>query len=292
MVMATRSTARKLQALINEAAVLELPAAVTQAEDETAAIRAAKDLAVAYRRWFNASLEVLPDDLRDRFRREYEGGFMSYKIKHFLESPRKKNPIYRDDLPETSKEIWSYWQFPFKDKFLDPLNQQLHYLEEALARCGVDSATAEALELLDQIARRMPITFSVLGKGNRNVPAIAISDEYDVQHILHAIAVLHFVEVEPEEPTPRMAGGYSRLDFLLRRERIAIETKMIRPGLSREKLRKELAEDIVYFRAHPNVSSLFILVYDPQRKITNSVGFESDLRSDSDDFVVRVAIVS
>ncbi|MGW5053570.1 PD-(D/E)XK nuclease domain-containing protein [Actinokineospora sp. NPDC004072] len=37
-----------------------------------------------------------------------------------------------------------------------------------------------------------------------------------MQHILHSIAVLYFEEVEPEEPTPKMAGGSSRLDFLLR----------------------------------------------------------------------------
>lgn len=217
---------------------------------------------------------------------------MNYKIKHFLESPRQENPIYSEDLSEPVKKIWSYWQFPSKEKFFAPLNQQLHYLEEALARSGMSTATAEALELLEAIGRKIPITFSILESGHRGRPGIVIKDEYSVQHILHAISVLHFAQVEPEEPTPKVASGSSRLDFLLKRERIAIETKMMRPSFSIEQLRKELAADIVYFRAHPNVGCLFILIYDPQRKITNSAGFEQDLHSDSDDFPVRAVIAT
>ncbi|MGW5052217.1 PD-(D/E)XK nuclease domain-containing protein [Actinokineospora sp. NPDC004072] len=76
----------------------------------------------------------------------------------------------------------------------------------------------------------------------------------------------------------------------LKQERIAIETKMTRNDLGREKLRKELNLDIEHFRAHPHVSALFALVYDPKRKITNARGFENDLNADSDGFLVRVVI--
>jgi hypothetical protein len=86
-----------------------------------------------------------------------------------------------------------------------------------------------------EIARRLPIAFSILGSTHRGKGGIAIENEYDVQHVLHAVAVLHFDEVEPEEPTPKMASASSRLDFLLREEEIAIETKMMRPSLSKQK---------------------------------------------------------
>lgn len=65
---------------------------------------------------------------------------------------------------------------------------------------------------------------------------------------------------------------------------------MTREGLGKKKLREELASDILYFRAHPHVDALLILIYDPKRKITNSTGFENDLNADSDDFLVRVVI--
>lgn len=297
MAMATRNMARRLQDLIEQASSFEALASTAQGDDEVVGLAAAKTLTTAYRGWFTSSMGLLPEDLRDRFRNEYEKGFPDYKIKYFMENPRKKNPIYRDDLPDASKEIWSYWQFPFKEKFVAPLNQQLSYLDEALARCRVDSGTAEALELLEKIARRLPIAFSILGRGDTKnaritIPKLSIVNEYDVQHILHSIAVLYFDEVEPEESTPKMAGSYSKLDFLLKGERVAVEVKMMRDSLTLKKLRAELAEDIIYYRAHPNVTSLFALVYDPERTITNAVGFENDLRSDSDDFVVRVVIVS
>jgi hypothetical protein len=217
---------------------------------------------------------------------------LTFKIRSFLEDPLMKSPIYRDDMDETSKKIFKPWQHPVKDRFINPVRQQHQYLEEALIRLGASSITAEALELLAHIGRRLPITFSILEPGHRGRPGISVEDEYDVQHILHAIAVLHFDEVEPEEPTPTMAGASSRLDFLLKQERVAIETKMMRANLSKNKLHHELASDIVYFRRHSDVDALFILVYDPKRKITNATGFENDLNSDSDDFHVRVVITN
>ncbi len=290
--MATRSTAGKLQALIDEVSDLEAMAGNVQVEDEGAGSVVAERLAAAYRRWLSACLEALPEDLKGKFRNEYEGGAFTFKIKHFLQDPIMKNPLYAEDLDELTKKLLSPWQYPVKDRFINPLRQQHNYLEEARMRLGTSSAAADALHLLEQVGRRLSITLSILEAGHRDRPGISIDDEYDLQYILHAIAVLHFEEVEPEEPTPKMAGASSRLDFLLKQERVAIETKMMRPSLSKNKLREELASDIVYFRAHPDVDALFILVYDPKRKRTNAAGFENALNSESDDFVVRIVIVS
>ena len=163
---------------------------------------------------------------------------------------------------------------------------------EAHARYGASTDMLEGLDLLERITRRFPISFAILGQDIQNRPGIEITDEYDVQRILHAAAVLLFEEVEDEDPTPKMAGGSSRLDFLLRHERIAVETKMIGKNLTVKKLRSDLADDILYFRAHPDAGSLFIFIYDPTRKITNAAGFERDLYSDSDEFPIRVVVAS
>jgi hypothetical protein len=288
--MATRGTGGKLQDLADEVSRLEKLANNVQVDDDMAGAAAAEDLGTAYRHWFSACLQVLPEDLRERFRNEYEGGTFTARIKHFLQDPRKKSVIYREDMDEVSKRIWSPWQYAVKDQFLNPLRQQHQFLEEALARLGRSTVTTDALQLLERVARGLPNTFAILSAGHRGRSGLHVSDEYDVQHILHAVSVLHFEEVEPEEQTPKMAGASSRLDFLLKQERVAIETKMTRDGLSRSKLREELASDILYFRAHPHVEALFIFVFDPKRKIMNESGFEHDLRSDSDDFLVRVVV--
>ena len=169
---------------------------------------------------------------------------------------------------------------------------QKQILIEVLARHGISTLTLEGLALLELIARKLPVAFAILGESVRNRPGLKIVDEYAVQQVLHAALVLYFDEVEDEEPTPTMAGASSRLDFLLRRERIAIETKMLGLHLTTKKLRSDLADDIQYFRAHPDAGALFVFVYDPKRKITNVAGFETDLHSDSDEFPVRVVVAS
>ncbi|MEV6062162.1 hypothetical protein [Nocardia asteroides] len=287
--MATRNLATRLQALINETANLEALADKIQGTDETAGLEAAYTLTTEYRNWYSAALSLVPDDLRDRFRAEYEGSTWTSKIKAYLDKPRDPNPFYQTDQTASGLNF-SYWMYPTKDKFIAPFRQQVNYLSETLARIGSNPSSAVALDFLENATRKLPVTFTLLAGGHRERAGIGVDDEYDVQHILHAILVLHFEEVEPEEPTPRMAGASSRLDFLLKQERVAIETKMIRPGLSKSKLRSELADDIVYFRAHPHADSLFVFVYDPLRKITNPTGFENDLNSDSDDFKIRVVI--
>src|SRR5262249_20623618 len=57
-------------------------------------------------------------------------------------------------------------------------------------------------------------------------PPVTIADEYDVQYVLGGLLASSFDDVRPEEWTPSYAGGASRVDFLLKNEAIAIETKM------------------------------------------------------------------
>jgi hypothetical protein len=290
--MATHSTASRINALLIQARSLEDLGSQVQAEDESVGLEAAGRLTEEYRTWFSSGLAVLPEDLRERFRFEYEGGGLKFRIKHFLQQPRTKSAFYREDLDETNKRIFGPWQHPFEDRFRGPLRQQQQYLEEFVARLATDAETIGTLDFLERTSRLLPTSFAILTRGHRGRPGMSITDEYDVQHVLHASLVLHFEEVEPEEPTPKMAGASSRLDFLLKQERVAIETKMMRPSLSVRELRDALAVDIQYFRRHPDVDSLFIFVYDPDRRITNARGFERDLNSGSDGFTVRAVIAS
>jgi hypothetical protein len=292
--MATRTEAGKLEALIEQVAELEDLGSKIQADDEAFAMEAALQLDRSYRPWFASALTLLPDDLKERFRFEYEGdNFFRNRIRHFLSKPREPSAFYSSLDREAIEALNpSPWQYPFNDTFRGPLTSQKQILLEAHARYGVSSDMLEGLNLLERITRRLPISFAILGKSIQKRPGIQVADEYDVQRILHGVAVLLFEEVEDEDPTPKMAGASSRLDFLLRRERIAVETKMVGANLTVRELRRALAEDILYFRRHPDAGSLFIFVFDPGRKITNAAGFESDLYSDSDEFPVRVVVAS
>ena len=50
--------------------------------------------------------------------------------------------------------------------------------------------------------------------------ALFINDEYDVQDLLHALLLMFFDDIRPEEYSPSYAGRSSRVDFLLKNEKI------------------------------------------------------------------------
>lgn len=292
--MATRTIASRIDALVEQMAELvELASQVQASDDDELALQLAKQLDQSYQAWYKQSLAVLPDDLREGFRFEFLGDWRRNRIKHFLNEPRKPSVAYAsytEDFIRTFSP--SIWQYPFGDVFRGPFTSQKSILLEARARYGLNSEMLEALEQLDHICRRLPIAFAIMGRKVQNRTGLKVADEYDVQRILHAICATIFEEVEDEDPTPKMAAGSSRLDFLLRRERVAVETKMLGDNLTLPKLRDDLSKDIVYFRAHQNAGSLFIFAYDPGRKILSPAGFEAAFHSDSDDFPVRIVVAS
>lgn len=120
---------------------------------------------------------------------------------------------------------------------------------------------------------------------------LEVQDEYDVQNLLHGLLRIHFDDIRPEEWTPSVAGAPARMDFLLKKEQIVIEVKMIRKGLGKRKLREQLIVDKEYYRRHRDCKILYCLVYDPKGKISNPKGFERDLSEKIGDFETKVFIV-
>jgi len=113
---------------------------------------------------------------------------------------------------------------------------------------------------------------------HENRDTIIIEDEYDVQDLLHALLKIFFDDIRPEEYTPSYAGGSSRIDFLIKSEKIAIETKKTRKGLKGKEIADQLIIDIDRYKAaHPYCETLFCFVYDPENLIQNPIGFEKDI---------------
>lgn len=122
-------------------------------------------------------------------------------------------------------------------------------------------------------------------------PPLEIEDEYDVQYLLKILLSASFDDVRQEETTPSYAGAYSRIDFLLKNEKIAIETKMTRSGLTDKELGKQLILDASYYETHPTVSTLICFIYDPQNYISNPEGLIQDLEKRSNNnLLVKVFV--
>lgn len=116
-----------------------------------------------------------------------------------------------------------------------------------------------------------------------NRSSIVIKDEYDVQDLIHAILRLHFSDVREEEYTPSYAGSSTRMDFLLKNEEIVIEVKKTRSNLKDKEIGEQLILDVAHYKNHPNCSVLYCFVYDPESKVKNSRGLESDLSKQSNE---------
>lgn len=118
-----------------------------------------------------------------------------------------------------------------------------------------------------------------------------IKDEYDVQDLLFALLHIYFDDIRREEYTSSQGGSSSRIDFLLKNEKIVVETKMPRAGLTNKKLADELSVDMIRYQAHPDCKTLICFVYDPKNIIQNPIGFEKDLSRKQGNLEVYVIVV-
>jgi hypothetical protein len=147
----------------------------------------------------------------------------------------------------------------------------------------------EPLLLLDQICSRFHLVARQLRSRHAGRATLSVTDEYDVQDLLHSLLWLNFEDIRPEEYSPSCAGKASRLDFLLKIEQIVVETKKTRPTLDAAALGGELIEDIARYQQHPDCSALVCFVYDPDGFIANPRGVENDLNR-NEPIPVRVFI--
>lgn len=166
---------------------------------------------------------------------------------------------------------------------------------------SVSADTSDALDLVVHLCTRFPLFARQLQVRRKDVPGsdpkerlprstIDMVDEYDVQDSLHAILKLFFDDVRPEEWTPSYAGKHTRMDFLLKKEEIVIETKFFGLRLTRNDLIDQLIVDKEHYRQHEDCQKLVCLVYDPDLRCQNPIALERDLSESDDDFQVVTII--
>lgn len=118
-----------------------------------------------------------------------------------------------------------------------------------------------------------------------NRETLDVKDEYDVQDLLFAILQIFFKDVRKEEWTPSYAGNSSRVDFLLKDEKVVIEVKKTRESMKDKDLGEQLIIDIAKYKSHPDCKNLICFVYDPDGRIVNPDGIIKDLEKNNKDFV-------
>jgi len=165
-----------------------------------------------------------------------------------------------------------------------PWREQLEKLEQ-------DRHAGTPLERVEHLLGRFYVVARQLRARHGGRETISVDDEYDVQDLLHALLKVYFDDVRPEEWTPSYAGKSARMDFLLKKERLVVETKMTRKGLADKEIGEQLIIDVARYKEHPHCKTLVCFVYDPDGYIRNSAGLKLDLESRDKDPHVVVHIV-
>lgn len=143
---------------------------------------------------------------------------------------------------------------------------------------------------LEQICDRFHLVVRQIRSRHSGRTTLNVEDEYDVQDLLHSLLFVEFEDIRAEEWTPSYAGGSARVDFLLKQESIIVEVKKTRSNLGAREVGDQLLIDIGRYQAHPDCRTLVCFVYDPEGRIANPRGIETDLTRKVNDMDVRVFI--
>ena len=168
-------------------------------------------------------------------------------------------------------------------KFIELSTRIIRQIELKLNIQGWSDASEYNDHILANIFDNFHGFYKQLKNRHADRPTIEIVDEYDVQDLLHAILKLHFRDVREEEYTPSYAGSSTRMDFLLKNEKIVIEVKKTRDKLKDKEIGEQLILDIAHYKNHPDCRILKCFVYDPDSRVKNPKGLEDDINKFSND---------
>jgi REase_DpnII-MboI len=153
---------------------------------------------------------------------------------------------------------------------------------------AVTASSESALSRVERLFQRFHAVPVQIRSRHGRRRTLDVRDEYDVQDLLHALLLLDFDDVRPEEWTPSYAGGAARLDFLLKDHSIVIEVKKTRRGLTAKAIGDQLIIDIKRYQQHPDCRALVCFIYDPEGPLGNPVPLERDLTGTHDSIEVIV----
>jgi len=160
---------------------------------------------------------------------------------------------------------------------------------------GTVEFTGEALDAVKvvlKIGSRFLNVQRELARRRAGKPIMTIDDEYDAQDLVRSLLALFFDDVRPEEVAAPIAGGSSRIDFVLPSFELAIELKYTRSSMSDRDLGEELIIDRERYSSRKDVRHLVCLVFDHDGHLRNPRGLERDLshEASTESFAVTVVI--
>ncbi|SFW32636.1 hypothetical protein [Ruminococcus flavefaciens] len=166
-----------------------------------------------------------------------------------------------------------------------------NYLSELLEDGSDKSDVSDTEKDLERIFARFRKVAVQLARRYDGRETLRITDEYDVQDLLHSLLSLYYDDIRPEEWTPSYAGSSVRIDFVIPEIKTVIEVKKTRDSMTDKKLSEELIIDIEKYQKHPDCEKIYCFVYDPDTILRNPAAIKKDLE-EKHQGLVRVFIES
>ena len=166
----------------------------------------------------------------------------------------------------------------------------LAWLDGILLHQGASQSDAVVKALFTLFDRLPYIVRRILPKRYSGRAPLTIEDEYDLQYLVHLLLTGLYHDIRPEEVAPSVAGGATRMDFLLKRNRVVIELKFVHDRYTDRTLGDELILDAKRYQAHPDCGLLICFVYDPQQRLKNPEALEHDVSVHSGLLPVHVVV--
>jgi hypothetical protein len=148
----------------------------------------------------------------------------------FVDGQRHSNPVvsyYNESISNYIGSPSHYGVESVKGVVTSALTRvQRNPLALKKAALEAKSNSAKNPDVVVMLAERLHAVVRQLRERREKRPTLDVTDEYDVQDLLHALLRIHFDDIRKEEWTPSYAGGASRMDFLLPEIETVVETKM------------------------------------------------------------------
>ena len=144
-----------------------------------------------------------------------------------LPQPDKSNSFYLEHGLYFTHDIE-----PLKNE-VDLAIKYFQLLEQSKS---LQTSSIEAHAALNLIFQRFHKVARQVRSRHDQRDTLSISDEYDVQDLLHALLSIYFDDIRAEEWTPSYAGSSSRMDFLLKPELTQSKQRCLAKALMRKPL--------------------------------------------------------
>lgn len=150
------------------------------------------------------------------------------------------------------------------DRKMLPVRKGNDYTYELLFAGKKEQAPDADLALVERVCTRIGYAARILcNRPRKGKKSYAISDEYDVQDLLHAVLRAHLKYSVQEDPLAKVAAARSgRIDISVEDLGILIEVKYVRSPKDQKAIFDDFSRDLVLYAAWKPLKTLLYVIYN------------------------------